>query len=102
MFRSIPTITSLSTNQGGPAGQHIIIKGGAFGTDKSQLEVKLAGQPCTIVNLDFNKIECVSKPGQAPTDNYFANASGIRYELFDLEGLSLTDLTAKIGQRDAG
>jgi hypothetical protein len=96
-----PTVTGLSSNTGGQAGQTLTINGTGFSTNPAQVSVQVAGLPCTVVISSPYQVVCTVAPSPAsstfgllPTTttgtqvNGFISGSGLSYTRYDITNLS--------------
>jgi hypothetical protein len=95
-----PTVTGLSSNTGGQAGQTLTINGTGFSINPAQVSVQVAGLPCTVVISSPYQVVCTVAPSPAsstfgllPTTttgtqvNGFISGSGLSYTRYDITNL---------------
>ena len=86
VFHTLPSISSLSYNQGAETGsQFLDIAGTGFDQNAGQTQVLIGGQECSIVDgaITSTNIQCQTPAKSSDADpGYWMGSAGLKYELW--------------------
>jgi len=81
--RVVPSISSINLSTGyTTGGQELIIEGYSLNGD-SKVEVMVGDAPCTVTEINRNRIKCMTSPTSLPSDSIFVGSNGLYRALFN-------------------